>query len=131
MNIILIAGLAVAAMSPQTGQTDTTFAVHSDARVHIETFAGDITVKSWDKNTVHVVATHGRREYIDINGRGGFVKIEAEGRMGPPANVHMEVTVPSSVSVELSGVNTDMSVDGVTGDVDAETVQGTITVSGG
>lgn len=128
MTALIIGALAAALMQPQT---DTTFAVSANARVEIETFGGEIVVKTWNKNAIRVHATHGRRDVIDINARGGSVRIQAEGRMGPATAVDMQITVPVSVSIDMSGVYTDMSVDGVTGDVGAETVKGNITVTGG
>jgi DUF4097 and DUF4098 domain-containing protein YvlB len=138
MNATMLIGVLATAVMPQTQvaqqqpTTDTTFEVRPGARIHIETFGGSITVNSWNKNQVRVQAVHSRRESVDVTSRSGsYIKIEAEGRMGPAVNVRMNVTVPTSAAIEMSGVNTDMSVTGVDGDVDAETVQGDITVTGG
>jgi DUF4097 and DUF4098 domain-containing protein YvlB len=128
----MTATLLIAALAATLAQqTDTTFTVRSDSRVEIETFGGEINVKTWDRNAVRVQATHGRRDVININTRAGSVNIEAEGRMGPATNVVMQITVPPSVSVSASGVFADITVNGVSGDVDAETVQGSIHVTGG
>src|SRR2546430_4319799 len=42
-----------------------------------------------------------------------------------------EITVPAAMALALSGVYTDISVEGSQGEITAETVQGTIKVSGG
>ncbi|HUP89972.1 MAG TPA: DUF4097 family beta strand repeat-containing protein [Longimicrobiales bacterium] len=128
---LLIGVLAAALAQQQQPQTDTTFAVRAGSRIEVETFGGEINVKTWDKNAVRVQAVHGRRDVIDIDSRGSAVHIEAEGRMGVPTNVDFTITVPASVSLGLSGVYTDIVVDGVTGDIDAETVSGAIKVTGG
>jgi len=131
MSVTLLLGVLAATMAQQQPQTDTTFAVKAGSRVEIETFGGEIHVKTWDKNMIRVQAEHGRRDVINIDMRGASVRIEAEGRMGIPTAVTFNLIVPTSVSLSMSGVYTDIDVDGVTGDVDAETVQGGIRVIGG
>jgi DUF4097 and DUF4098 domain-containing protein YvlB len=129
MTATLLVGLLAATMAQQ--QTDTTFDVKSNSRVSIETFGGEINVKSWNRNAIRVQATHGRRDVIEIDVRGTSVQIEAQGRVGPAMDVVFNITVPTSSSLEMSGVNTEITAEGVTGDVDAETVQGSIRVTGG
>ncbi|MGQ0560993.1 MAG: DUF4097 family beta strand repeat-containing protein [Gemmatimonadota bacterium] len=129
MSGTLLVGMLAAALAQQ--QTDTTFAIRPGARVEVETFGGEINVKTWNRNEVRVQAAHGRRDAINIDTRGNSVQIEAEGRVGPAMAVNFTITVPPSVALDLSGVHTEISVEGVTGDVDAETVQGGIRVSGG
>ena len=129
MTATLLVGLLAATMAQQ--QTDTTFEVKANSRVSIETFGGEINVKSWNRNAIRVQATHGRRDAIEIDVRGTSVQIEAEGRVGPAMDVVFNITVPASSSLEMSGVHTEINVEGITGDVDAETVQGSIHVTGG
>lgn len=128
MGATLIVGMLAAALMQQT---DTTFAVRANSLIEVETFGGEINVKGWNRNEVRVQASHGRRDVISIDARGSSVSIEAEGRVGPAIDVTFNVWVPASSSLDLSGVHTEITVDGVTGDVDAETVQGSIRVTGG
>lgn len=129
MTATLLVGLLAATMVQQ--QTDTTFEVKANSRVSIETFGGEINVKTWNRNAIRVQATHGRRDVIEIDVRGTSVQIEAEGRVGPAIDVVFNITVPTSASLEMSGVHTAITTEGTTGDVDAETVQGSIRVVGG
>jgi DUF4097 and DUF4098 domain-containing protein YvlB len=129
MTATLLVGVLAATFAPQ--QTDTTFSVSPGARIEVETFGGEINVKTWDKNAVRVQATHGRRDVVEIRARSGSVQIEAQGRMGPATATTFNLLVPVSASISASGVNTDIAVEGIEGDVDAETVQGGIRVSGG
>lgn len=129
MTVTLLVGVLAATLAQQ--QTDTTFAVRADSRIEVETFGGEINVKTWDRAAVRVQATHGRRDVIDIRARGSSVHIEAEGRMGPATATTINLTVPVNAAVSASGVYTDITVAGVEGDVDAETVQGSIRVTGG
>ena len=131
MSATILVGVLAAALAQQQPQTDTTFAVRPGSRVEVESFAGEINVKTWNRDAVRVQATHGRRDNIEIDARGTSVHIEAEGRMGVPGVVDFLITVPVAVSLGLSGVYTNIVVDGVSGDIDAETVQGAIKVTGG
>lgn len=128
MTAALLIGFLAAAAAQQT---DTTIAVRAGARVDVEAFGGSITVKTWARNSIRVQAVHGRRDVVSIDSRSNAVRIGAEGRMGRPANVDFAITTPPSVSLNLSGVYTEIDVAGVSGDVEAETVQGNIKVSGG
>jgi DUF4097 and DUF4098 domain-containing protein YvlB len=129
MTGTLMIGMLAAALAQQ--QTDTTFAIRPGSRVEVETFGGEINVRTWNRNEIRVQATHGRRDVVSIESRGNTVQVEAEGRVGPAIAVTFNITVPPSVSLDLSGVHTEISVEGVTGDIDAETVQGGIRVAGG
>ncbi|MGQ0815722.1 MAG: DUF4097 family beta strand repeat-containing protein [Gemmatimonadota bacterium] len=129
MTATLLVGMLAAAFAQQ--QTDTTFAVRPNSRVEVETFGGQINIKGWNRNEIHLVAIHGRRDVINIDVRGTSVQIEAEGRVGPAIDVSLNLMVPAAVSLDLSGVHTAIAVEGVAGDIDAETVQGYISVSGG
>ncbi|HET9439182.1 MAG TPA: DUF4097 family beta strand repeat-containing protein [Longimicrobiales bacterium] len=129
MSVTLLAGLLAVAMTQQ--QFDTTFSVRSDSRIEVETFGGEIKVRSWNRNDVRVQAQHGRREVIEVDARGSSVRIEAEGHMGIARDVRFLLTVPRSAHIEASGVQTDIDIEGVTGNIDAETVQGNIRVIGG
>lgn len=128
MSATLLVGMLAAAIMQQT---DTTFAVRPNARVEVETFGGEINVKTWNRNEIRVQATHGRRDVISIDASGSSVSIEAEGRMGPATDVTFNLTVPAAVALDLSGVYTQVRVEGVHGDIDVETVQGSIRVTGG
>lgn len=129
MTVTLLVGALAAALAQQ--QVDTTFSVRPESRVEIETFGGEIDVRAWNRNEIRVQATHGRRDVVEIVARGNAVHIEAEGRMGPAKAVSMIVTVPTSAAVSASGVFVDVAVNGIRGDVDVETVQGSIRVTGG
>lgn len=129
MSVTLLAGLLAVAMTQQ--QFDTTFSVRPDSRIEVETFGGEIKVRSWNRNDVRVQAQHGRREIIEVDARGSSVRIEAEGHMGIAKDVRFLLTVPRSAHIEASGVQTDIDIEGVTGNVDAETVHGNIRVIGG
>ncbi|HVT40982.1 MAG TPA: hypothetical protein VHE78_18240, partial [Gemmatimonadaceae bacterium] len=110
---------------------DTTFRVRADAQVDISTYAGSIAVKTWNRNDIHIVATHSKRDHVEISGDESSVKIRSRSRYGASFSVDYEVTVPVGVSLKLGGQYTDMASEGTDGEIEAKTMQGEVRVSGG
>jgi hypothetical protein len=124
-SIFVIGVLALAAQ-----QTDTTFAVRPNGSVAVENFGGSVTVTSWDRPQMRVVARHSSRTHVDISSAGPRVEIEVGTRTFGPGQAELELTVPRSFGVTAEGVNTTLSVADLQGDVSLETVNGAITVRG-
>ncbi|MDL5501781.1 MAG: DUF4097 family beta strand repeat-containing protein [Candidatus Methanoperedens sp.] len=119
---------------PQEGQgtsTDTTVTVRPGARLEMHNMAGDIEVKTWDRNAVRVQAEHSSRDHVEISYGGVVLRVGASGRRGPAHAVDYIITVPAAMDLNLSGNYGDISVEGSTGRIVVETVQGGVTVKGG
>jgi len=112
-------------------QIDSTVPVERGQRLEVSSYAGDITVKTWSRNAVRVEAEPGGRTRVEIDRSATSVTVRTEGRRGPPSLVDLQLTVPSWIPLDLSGVNTDVSVVGSRGAVEVETVQGQVDVEGG
>src|SRR5438094_9772132 len=112
-------------------QTDTTLPVRAGARLEVSNFGGEIAVKTWSKSAVRIAANHSSREHVSIDATEQYVRVKSEGRRGPSQLVEYDITVPTAMALALSGVYTDISVDGSQGEVTAETVEGSVKVSGG
>ncbi len=112
-------------------QIDSTVPVERGQRLEISAFAGDITVKTWARNAVRVEAEPGGRTTVEIDRSAAAVTVRTEGRRGPPSMVDLLITAPIWMALNLSGVNTDISVSGARGPVSVETVQGEVDVEGG
>ncbi len=123
----LLIGLLAATMQ----QTDTTVTVRPNARLELENFGGSISVKTWERNQVRVHATHGRRDWVEVSATPSIVRIEANSKIGMAHTVDYEITVPASMSVDLSGTYTSIEVQGVQGEIACETVKGDVIVTGG
>jgi DUF4097 and DUF4098 domain-containing protein YvlB len=126
--LMTLATLATLALQQQT---DTTIPVRAGARLEVNNFGGDITVKTWTKSAVRIAADYSSRDRITIEATDQVVRVKSEGRRGPSREVEYDITAPAWMALALSGVYTDISVEGAQAEVTAETVEGSVKVSGG
>ncbi|MGD2068964.1 MAG: hypothetical protein PVI57_09860 [Gemmatimonadota bacterium] len=123
--------LALAALTLAQPQTDTVIPLEGAERLSVEAPGGSITVTTWTRQEVRIVAEHSSRTYIDIDHRGSTIDVDAEARRGPATIVDYQITVPAGLDLELEGFYTNITVEGADGDVEAETNQGDIRIVGG
>src|SRR5881296_3636798 len=112
-------------------QTDTTFAVPAGATLSVNNFGGGITVHGWSENRLKVHGETGRRGRVEVSLVGNTVVIKTGSREGAPSVIDLDITVPQSMALTLSGTYADINVDGVQGAISAETVNGEVNVRGG
>ena len=125
LAILAVASLALAQ------QTDTTLPVRQGARLDVENFGGEIVVRTWTQDRVRIQATHSSRDWIEVSASPSAVRVEAESRRGMPHLVEYQITVPVWMPLQLSGVSTDVRVEGSRAAIHVETVEGHVTVVGG
>lgn len=113
----------------QDMETDTTFDVATDGRLEVRNHAGEIIVRTWDRNAVRVQASHSSRDRVKIFTSESTVRIKSESRHGPPDLVDYTLTVPRSMALDLWGFYTDIRVEGVQNGVRVETLDGTVTLT--
>lgn len=111
-------------------QADTIFTVERGARLDLSTHNGSVVVRTWNRDAVRVEAELPSRARLEIGGAPSLVSIAAEGpgSMGP---ADYRITVPAAMAIAVRGTRTDIVLDGVQGEVLAETVEGEIEVRGG
>lgn len=114
-----------------TPNTDKTVSVQKGMRLNVNNFAGEIVVRAWDRDSVRVQADHSRREHVDVRTTDSQVIVRSGSSMGAPASMDLRITVPNWMRLDLSGTFTDISVDGVHGQINADTVKGDVTIKGG
>lgn len=112
-------------------ETDTTLSVRQGARLEVNNFGGEIAVKTWSRSAVRITASHASRDRIEITTSDQAVRVKSAGRRGPSQVVEYAITVPPWMALSLTGVYTDVNVEGSQGEVAVETVQGEVRVSGG
>lgn len=128
--LMTLAAMAVASLALQS-QTDTTFAVPAGASLSVNNFGGAIIVRGWNQNRMRVQAEHGRRGRVEISVVANTVTVKSGSRNGPPTVTDMEITVPQATALRLAGTYAEITVEGVTGPISAETVDGEVNVRGG
>jgi DUF4097 and DUF4098 domain-containing protein YvlB len=112
-------------------QIDTTVTARQGQRLVVDSYGGEIAVKTWGRNAVRVEADPPSRTEVEVSSSSGAVSIRSEGRRGPPASIDYTITVPAWMGLDLTGVYSDVKVDGVRGPITVETVQGEVDVAGG
>lgn len=128
----ILAALTVVALGTSAPMhTDTTFAVKPGTRLELSQFAGSIAVQTWAKNAIHLEADHSSRVEIEVGGQWPVLTIQGVNARGMPTHVDYTLTVPKTMALSLSGVNTEVSVENSGGEIHIETVQGEVTVTGG
>lgn len=120
--------MALMALASLQQQTDTTVAVAATARLDLTNHAGLIVIDAWDRDEMRVRAEHGSRDRIEIESRGTVVSLRARRRMGMPAAVDYELTVPRGMALRLGGIHAEIEITGVQGEIHAESVEGNISV---
>src|SRR6266481_5527691 len=128
--VATLAAAMLVALAPQR-QSDTTFAVPAGASLSVNNFGGGITVHGWSENRVKVHGETGRRGRVEVSLVGSTVVVKTGSREGAPSVIDLDITVPQSMALNLSGTYADITVDGVQGAISAETVNGEVNVRGG
>ncbi|OFW21884.1 MAG: hypothetical protein A3H97_08415 [Acidobacteria bacterium RIFCSPLOWO2_02_FULL_65_29] len=122
---VLAAALALAV------QTDQTVAVQKGTRLDISNFAGEVVIRTWDRDAVRVEAEHSERETVEIRPGAQRLVIRGRSRSGNARSLDYTLSVPRWMSITVTGTYNDVTMEGVGGDVSVETTRGEIDVSGG
>ncbi len=120
---------------PETSpKSDQTVDVTKGTRLVLSNNAGEVVVRSWERDQVRIQATHGARETISAETTDMTLRIRTTrtgGARGPGGLVDYQITVPRWMPVNLSGTYLDATIEGTTAEVTVETVHGNARVSGG
>jgi len=114
-----------ARQSAAAGGTDETVTVAKGARIDFDQCAGDVSVRTWNRDAVRVQSSPAGRSALQVLVRDQVVVIQtSRGRIGTSA----ELTVPVWIALRLSGVSCFVDVDGVDGAIAVDTVEGDVTL---
>jgi DUF4097 and DUF4098 domain-containing protein YvlB len=112
-------------------KTDETVPVQKGSRLSINNFAGEVIIHTWDKDSVHIVARHQSRTKVILRPNSAGLVITATGTMGPQGSVDYDITAPAWMPIKVEGTYNFVTMDGVQGEVFANTVRGDIVIKGG
>jgi hypothetical protein len=120
------AGLVLAA-----AQLDTTVTAERSQRLQVNAYGGEVTIRAWSRNAVRVESNSSGRPRIEVLSSAASVSVRTQGRHGPPSEVELRISAPPWMALTLSGVNTNVRVEGIRAPISVETVEGEVEVSGG
>jgi hypothetical protein len=112
-------------------QTDRTVAVAKGTRLSVSNDAGEVVLRTWDRDSLRVQASHSPRVTVDVQTTGNIVSIRSRASSGPHGAVDYEITAPAWLPVKVSGQFLYIGIEGAQNEVSAETVRGDIVVKGG
>lgn len=117
--------------SARAPQTDETVTVQRGTRLLIDSFAGDVVVRAWDRDALRVQAHHASRTRVNIKSVPTGLRISASSSRGPEGSVDYEITVPAWMPINVDGHFNFVTIEGTQSEVDVETHRGDIIVKGG
>jgi DUF4097 and DUF4098 domain-containing protein YvlB len=112
-------------------QTDQTVAVARGGRLSIDNFAGEVIVRTWDRDSLRVQARHAARVRVNVRTIPTGIRLSASAERGPVGSVDYEVTAPEWMPIKIDGQFNFVTIEGTQAEVAVETVRGDITVKGG
>lgn len=134
-EIALLCALAAAPAAqqraPRAPETDQTVPVSRGARLTVDNLAGEVVVRTWDKDSLRVQARHTSRARVNIRTSAAAVRISASAPNGPSGSVDYEITAPAWMPMKIEGPYNYVTIDGAQNEVAVETVRGDIVVKGG
>jgi DUF4097 and DUF4098 domain-containing protein YvlB len=129
---LALAVAALAAPARAEGRVDERRPASADGVVDIDVPAGSLKVIGWAREEVQVTGTLGDgAEDLDFGGASRRTRISVE-TWGNPHRVRseLEIHVPAGSRLNVDSFSASITIEGVTGEVQAETVQGAISVAG-
>jgi hypothetical protein len=129
MLINMLAGALLITTLAQSN--DTTFAVDPNGRLELTNHEGSIVVRTWDRDEVEVRTNSRYRGSVDIQRNGGTVRIGPSRRWDDDDDIDYRLTVPASMALDLRGSDTEVRVEGTTGELNIDIHDGDVFVRGG
>lgn len=123
--------LAAATVVSLGGNADTTIAVSRGTALQIANFAGQVHVKTWDRNAVRVLSDATGGDQVVIRYADGVLLVKGYSKRAASRSIDLSLTAPVWMDLAVSGIHTDVAIEGTKGRVHVETVHGDIAVAGG
>jgi len=126
---IVIGALSAAALLPQT---DTIVQANGASRLEVESFQGEVVVRTWDRDAVQIRADHTDSQSVQVHRSGSAISIEPdlERGYGFSHSMDFEITVPRGFDLNIEGVAVNVDIQGAEGRIEVTTAHGVIRVEG-
>ena len=82
------------------------------SRLTINNYAGEVVIRTWDKDALRVQARHSAKVTIDVQTTGNAVQLRSKGSEGPGAGIDYEITAPTWMPVKVSGQFLYVGIEG-------------------
>jgi DUF4097 and DUF4098 domain-containing protein YvlB len=128
---VTLATAAIAAVFSLGSSADTTLSVPRGMDLQIANFAGEVTVRTWEKGAVRIQTESEANDRVYVKQADGTLLIKAYSKRAAQHTVDLVITAPSWMDLVVSGVHTDVDIEGTKGRVRVDTVHGDIVVVGG
>ena len=120
-----------AALAMMPAAQDTVVPVERGTRLHVENHRGEVSVSTWSRDAVRVVAVDlGDRQRLAVTPSGSVLRVRPDGSRGPQ-DAELEITIPAWMDLRVEGNQLDVTVRAGEGEVAIETVGGDVVVQGG
>ena len=130
-TVVLAALIALPqARETRPPDTDQTITVSRGARLSVDNFAGEVIVKTWDRDQLRVQARHPSRTKVDVRTGDATVTVRSH-TSGAPGSVDYEITAPAWMPMRIEGTFNFVTVEGTQNEVFASTTRGDIVIRGG
>ena len=128
---LTLATAAIAAAFSLGSSADTTVTVPRGMELQVANFAGEVTVRTWEKSAVRIQTESEANDKVYVKLKDGTLLIKAYSKRAAQHTVDIVITAPSWMNLVVSGVHTDVDISGTKGRVRVDTVHGDIVVVGG
>lgn len=133
MTAALVMVAALVAQAPardaRPPQTDESVNVTQGTRLVVENFAGEVVVRTWDRDVVRVQARHASRAKVNIQPAASVLTVRSAA--GGAGSVDYEITAPAWMPLRVQGTFNFIEIHGAQSEVHAETTRGDVVVNGG
>jgi hypothetical protein len=110
-------------------QSDQTVTVPKGARLEVDDCAGEVIVRTWDRDAVRIQARHTSRTRVRANLVGNVLRLDIDADRGP-GTADLDLSVPPWINLRIDGVNCFAEVTGIAGAVSVKTIEGDIQLTG-
>lgn len=107
---------------------DTTIAVRANARLALSVQTGNITVRSWSRSQIRIMAeSDDRTPRIEVSETPAGVRVTTSHRGGHEAD--FTISVPSGTAIEIQALSSDVEINNVCGALDINNTNGDVAVN--